>query len=97
LNQVFLFVSDVNVLFRDWRTPGGGSFTNSTLRVRYAGFATKPVAFGVTVFSGEFAADGAPHRQYDGAEDIGARADRTRAWRSIHIFRLLIAHNGREL
>jgi len=31
------------------------SFTNTSLKGAYAGYATNPVGFGVTVFSGEFA------------------------------------------
>ena len=73
LNQVFLFVSDANVLFGIGEPQAAGSFTNSRLNGTYAGFATNPAAFGVTVFSGEFAADGAtPTGNLTGIEDIGA-------------------------
>ncbi len=73
LNQIFLFVSDANVLFGIGEPQAAGSFTNSTLKGTYAGFTTNPAAFGVTVFSGEFAADGAtPMGNMTGAEDIGA-------------------------
>ena len=73
LNQIFLFVSDANVLFGIGEPQAAGSFTNSTLKGTYAGFTTNPVAFGVTVFSGEFAADGAtPTGNLTGTEDIGA-------------------------
>src|SRR5467141_3968011 len=73
LNQIFLFVSDVNVLFGFGEPQAAGSFTNSTLKGKYAGFATNPVDFGVVVFSGEFAADGAaPTGSMTGTEDIGA-------------------------
>src|SRR6267378_3993686 len=73
LNQIFLFVSDVNVLFGFGEPQAAGSFTNSTLKGTYAGFATNPVDFGVVVFSGEFAADGAaPTGSMTGTEDIGA-------------------------
>ncbi len=73
LNQIFLFVSDANVLFGSGEPQAGVSFTNSTLQGRYAGFATNPVDFAVTVFSGEFAADGAtPTGSMTGTEDIGA-------------------------
>jgi hypothetical protein len=72
-NQVFLFVSDSNVLFGIGEPQAGVSFTNSTLKGTYAGYATNPVGFGVTVFSGEFTADGAgPTGNVVGAEDIGA-------------------------
>src|SRR6266478_3179858 len=57
-NEIFLFVSDSNVLF-GYGEPQAGSFTNSTLKGTYAGYATNPVGSGVVVFSGEFAADGA--------------------------------------
>ena len=72
LNQVFLFVSDSNVLF-GLGEPQAGSFNNSALKGTYAGYATNPAAFGVVVFSGEFAADGViPTGNITGTEDIGA-------------------------
>jgi hypothetical protein len=72
LNQVFLFVSDSNVLF-GLGEPQAGSFNNSALKGTYAGYATNPAAFGVVIFSGEFAADGAiPTGNITGTEDIGA-------------------------
>jgi len=72
LNQVFLFVSDSNVLFGVGE-PQAGSFNSSALKGTYAGYATNPAAFGVVVFSGEFAADGAiPTGNISGTEDIGA-------------------------
>src|SRR5467141_2005609 len=72
-NQIFLFVSDVNVLFGFGEPQDAGSFTNSALKGTYAGYATNPAAFGVTVFSGEFTADGAtPTGNMTGTEDIGA-------------------------
>jgi hypothetical protein len=72
-NQIFLFVSDSNVLFGVGEPQAAVSFTNSTLKGAYAGYATNPVGYGVTVFSGEFAADGAiPTGNMAGAEDIGA-------------------------
>jgi hypothetical protein len=72
LNQIFLFVSDPNVLFGFGEPQAAGSFTNGALKGTYAGFATFPAAFGVVVFSGEFPADGAtPTGNITGAEDIG--------------------------
>jgi len=72
-NQIFLFVSDVNVLFGTGEPQAAGSFTNSTLKGTYAGFATNPMDFAVVVFSGEFSADGAaPTGNLTGTEDIGA-------------------------
>src|SRR6266403_2186132 len=73
LNQIFLFVSDSNVLFGFGEPQAAGSFTNSTLKGTYAGFATNPVDFGVVVFSGEFSADGTtPTGNITGIEDIGS-------------------------
>ena len=72
-NQIFLFVSDSNVLFGVGEPQAAVSFTNSTLKGTYAGYTTNPVGFGVTVFSGEFTADGAsPTGNMAGTEDIGA-------------------------
>jgi hypothetical protein len=72
LNQIFLFVSDPNVLFGLGEPQAAGSLTNSALKGPYAGFATNPAAFGVVVFSGEFTADGAtPTGDMTGTEDIG--------------------------
>jgi hypothetical protein len=73
LNQIFLFVSDNNVLFGSGEPQATGSFSNSALNGAYAGYATNPAAFAVTVFSGEFSADGAaPTGNMTGTEDIGA-------------------------
>jgi hypothetical protein len=73
LNQIFLFVSDVNVLFGFGEPQAPGSFSNAALNGTYTGFTTNPAAFGVIVFSGEFAADGAtPTGNLTGTEDIGA-------------------------
>ncbi len=72
-NQVFLFVSDANVLFGLGEPQSALSFTNSALKGPYAGYASNPAAFGVVVFSGEFEADGAiPTGNFTGTEDIGA-------------------------
>lgn len=72
LNQVFLFVSDSNVLFGIGEPQAAGPFSNSSLNGTYAGFATNPEAYGVKVFSGEFSADGAsPTGNLTGTEDIG--------------------------
>jgi len=73
LNQIFLFVSDNNVLFGFGEPQATDSFSNSALNGTYAGYATNPAAFGVTVFSGEFSADGAtPTGNMTGTEDIDA-------------------------
>jgi hypothetical protein len=72
-NQMFLFVSDANVLFGFGEPQAADSFTNAALQGTYAGFATNPADFGVVVFSGEFSADGAsPTGNITGTEDIGA-------------------------
>jgi trimeric autotransporter adhesin len=72
-NQVFLFVSDNNVLFGFGEPQAAGSFGNTVVKGTYAGSATHPASFGVAVFSGEFNADGAsPTGNLTGNEDIGA-------------------------
>jgi len=50
VNQIFLFVSDVNVLFGVGE-PQTAVSSQYSLKGAYAGFATNPVGFGVTVFS----------------------------------------------
>jgi len=78
LNQVFLFVEDSNVLFGFGEPQAPGSFTNSAVKGRYAGFTTNPVAFDVAALSGEFTADGAsPTGNITGTEDIGASSGPT--------------------
>jgi hypothetical protein len=73
LNQVFLSISDANVLFGAGEPQSSVSFTNASLEGTYAGYATNPVDYGVTVFSGEFAASGAsPTGTMNGTEDIGS-------------------------
>ena len=72
-NQMILFVTDSNVLFGFGEPQATGSFSNSALNGRFAGFTTDPVEFGVVVRSGEFTADGAsPTGNIIGTEDIGA-------------------------
>jgi hypothetical protein len=72
-NHMFLFVSDSNVLFGVAEPQSVVSFSNGALQGAYAGFATNPVGYGVAVFSGEFAANGAsPTGTMTGTEDIGA-------------------------
>lgn len=73
VDQAFLFISDNNVLFGLCEPQVAGALTNGAVKGTYAGSATNPVAFGVTVFSGEFAADGASATgNVAGYEDIGA-------------------------
>lgn len=71
-NQAFLFVSDGNVLFGVGEPQTAGPFTNGAVKETYAGAATDPASFGVTVFSGEFTADGASPGNLSGQEDVGA-------------------------
>jgi len=72
-NQIFLFVSDSNVLFGTGERQTATSFTNASLNGHYAGYSTNPVGFGVNVFSGEFSANGvSPTGTMTGSEDIGA-------------------------
>jgi trimeric autotransporter adhesin len=73
LDQAFLFVSDNNVLFGFGEPQAAGSFTNGAVKGTYGGSVTYPASFGVTVFSGEFTADGATATgSITGHEDIGA-------------------------
>lgn len=72
-DQAFLFVSDGNVLFGVGEPQTAGPFTNGVVQGTYAGSATYPASFGVTVFSGEFTADGASTTgNISGHEDVGA-------------------------
>jgi hypothetical protein len=74
-NQIFLSVSDSNVLFGFGEPQAAIAFTDSALKGTYAGSATYPATFAVTAFSGEFAADGtSPTGNLTGTEDIGARS-----------------------
>jgi hypothetical protein len=73
LNQVFLFVSDANVLFGLGEPQASASFTNAALMGTYAGSTTAPASFGVAPFSGEFSADGGTSTgSMSATEDIGA-------------------------
>jgi hypothetical protein len=72
LNQVFLFVSDANVLFGFGDPQTTGPLTNTAVTGSYAGMASTPADFAVTVFSGEFTANGAsPTGNLAGTVDIG--------------------------
>ena len=72
LNQAFLVVSDSNVLFGFGEPQAAEAFTNSSVSGKYAGLATTPATSGVTIFSGEFTADGASATgSLTGTEDIG--------------------------
>jgi hypothetical protein len=79
-NQAFFIVPDSSVLFGFGEAQAAGSFTNTAVMGKYAGSATTPVALGVSIFSGEFAADGAiPTGNITGIEDIGAPSGPTLA------------------
>lgn len=70
-NQMFLSVSDSNVLFGSGEPQTASALTNAAVAGGYAGLATNPVSFKSSVFSGEFSGDGAsPTGHLTGAEDI---------------------------
>ncbi len=72
-NQAFFIVPDGSVLFGFGEAQAAGSFTNTAVMGKYAGSATTPAALGVSIFSGEFTANGAiPTGSIIGTEDIGA-------------------------
>jgi len=71
-NQIYLFVSDSNVLFGFGEPQAATTLANTAVAGSYAGMASDPVGFGVKVFSGEFSGDGAsPTGHLTGTEDIG--------------------------
>jgi len=72
-NEAFFVVPDSSVLFGFGDPQTATSLTNSALSGAYAGVATVPMTLGVTIFSGEFTANGAsPSGSITGSEDIGA-------------------------
>ena len=72
-NQAFFIVPDSSVLFGFGEAQASGSFTNGAVSGAYTGSATNAAALGVSIFSGEFTADGAlPTGNLAGTEDIGA-------------------------
>jgi hypothetical protein len=72
-DQAFVIGEGGSVFFGFGEPQAAGSFSNSALKGSYAGLATTPATFGVVMFSGEFAADGAsPTGNLTGTEDIGA-------------------------
>lgn len=74
-NQAFFVVPDSSVLFGFSDPQSATPLTNSSLSGAYAGLATVPMTLGVTIFSGEFSANGAsPIGTIPGTEDIGAPA-----------------------
>lgn len=72
-NQGFFIVPDSSVLFGFGDAQAAGAFTNNAIKGRYAGSTSVAAALRVTIFSGEFTADGAvPTGNIAGTEDIGA-------------------------
>src|SRR5207245_6662587 len=73
LNQAFLLGTDGHVLFGFGEAQQARSFTNSDVQGAYAGSTTTPSTYDVTVFSGEFTADGgSPNGNITGTADIGS-------------------------
>jgi hypothetical protein len=72
-NQAFFVVPDSSVLFGFGDPQVAAPLTNAALSGPYTGLATTPMTLGVTIFSGEFTANGAsPSGSISGSEDIGA-------------------------
>ena len=72
-NQAFFIIPDSSVLFGFGEAQAAGSLTNAAVAGTYAGLSTTAAALGVSIFSGEFTADGAsPIGNLTGVEDIGA-------------------------
>ena len=72
-NQAFFVVPDSSVLFGFGDPQTATAVSNSSLSGVYTGLATVPMTLGVTIFSGEFTANGAsPAGSISGSEDIGA-------------------------
>jgi hypothetical protein len=72
-NQAFFVVPDGSVLFGFGDPQAATLLTNSAVSGTYAGLTTVPATLGVTIFSGEFSANGAsPIGTVTGSEDIGA-------------------------
>ena len=71
VNYAFILGNDGSVLFGFGEPQAAGSLANSSVMGGYASLATNPATSGVTIFSGEFTADGAsPTGSLTGAEDI---------------------------
>jgi hypothetical protein len=72
-NQGFFILPDGPAWSGFGEAQAAGSFSNSTVMGRYAGVTTAAATLGVTIFSGEFTADGvSPTGSITGVEDIGA-------------------------
>jgi len=74
-NQAVFIVPDSSVLFGFGEPQSAGAFTNAAVNGRYSASATTPAALAVTIFSGEFTADGVG--TLSGSEDIGAPSGQT--------------------
>jgi hypothetical protein len=74
-NEAFLIVPDSSASFGFGDPQATGTFTNSSVSGAYAGSVTTPADVNVTIYSGEFTADGAsPTGNITGTEDIGAQS-----------------------
>jgi hypothetical protein len=72
-NRAFFVVPDSSVLFGFGDPQTAVPLTNSALSGAYTGLTTVPATLGVTIFSGEFTANGAsPTGSITGSEGIGA-------------------------
>jgi hypothetical protein len=72
-NQAFFVVPDSSVLFGFGDPQTATALSNSSISGAYTGLATAPMTLGVTIFSGEFTANGAsPAGSISGSEDIGS-------------------------
>jgi len=72
-NEAFFIVPDSSVLFGFGDPQTATPLANSSLSGAYTGLATVPMTLGVTIFSGEFTANGvSPIGSITGSEDIGA-------------------------
>ncbi|HEV2728774.1 MAG TPA: hypothetical protein VGV15_01980, partial [Terriglobales bacterium] len=72
-NEAFLIVPDASVSFGFGESQAAGPFTNSSVGGTYAGSVATPADVNVTIYSGEFTADGAsPTGNITGTEDVGA-------------------------
>jgi hypothetical protein len=71
-NQIFFLASGPESFLGPGDAQAAGAFNNGSVTGNYAGFATTPQTPSVTIFSGEFGADGAsPTGNLTGTVDIG--------------------------
>lgn len=72
-NQAFFLAPDSSALSGFGDPQAAGVLSNGSVSGAYAGATTNPATLGVTIFSGEFTANGAtPVGAISGTEDIGA-------------------------